>query len=99
MAGPMRREERVMTAIFPDISNKVMRFSRTFETADAPVFISIQLSSVRAVRQPNEGVTSGEFAGGRGFRAGRLMHVVVLTVPAPVPLVDRLLPAPPRCAR
>jgi hypothetical protein len=30
MARPMPREEPVMTATFPDMSNKVMRFSQTF---------------------------------------------------------------------
>jgi hypothetical protein len=29
MARPMPREEPVMTATFPDMSNKVMRFSQT----------------------------------------------------------------------
>jgi hypothetical protein len=39
MARPMPREEPVMTATFPDISNKVMSRSRIIDpTADAPVW-------------------------------------------------------------
>jgi hypothetical protein len=40
MARPMPREEPVMTATFPDISNKVMSHSPNIDpAADAPVFI------------------------------------------------------------
>ena len=52
MARPMPREEPVMTATFPDISNKVMRFSpRLIGSERRPFLFNLELSSVRAVRQ------------------------------------------------
>src|SRR5258708_1408120 len=75
MARPMPRVEPVMTATFPDMSNKVMRFLPNIgPAADAPVFVSIQ--------------ASGEFAGGGGLRSSRLMHRVLRGNGNPRLLVD-----------
>src|SRR3954469_12424036 len=55
MARPMPRDEPVMTATFPDISNRLMRFPPRLAGGGRAGFIAVQLSSVRAGRQPNDG--------------------------------------------
>ena len=60
--------------------------------ADAPVFVSVQLSSVHIIRQQNAGLTSGELAGGRDLRSRRLMHGVMRGIRDPRLLVDHRHP-------
>src|SRR4051812_16044014 len=92
MARPIPRDEPVMTATFPDISNRLMRLLQFDPAADAPVFISVQLSSVRAIGQPDGGAVSGQFAGGRDFRSGRLVHRIMGRIGHPGLLVDHRHP-------
>src|SRR6266700_1524510 len=64
MARPMPREEPVMTATFPDMSNKVMFLSQS-DPALAAGF-SFQLNCVHVIRQCQASLVSDTISGPAG---------------------------------